>query len=379
MNFGLTEQEEALRQAARACLERESPKTLVREMESDEKGYSEKLWHKMADLGWMRLTIPHKYGGFGGRFLDVAILLEEMGRALVPGPFFATAVAGAPAITGGGDEPLKQRLLPGIAKGDVRFALALTEPGGTCTSLPSVVRASLDETRFVINGTKLFVPYAKTADYLICTARTRDVSSKESGVTVFVVDSKTPGIRYALLDTIADDKQYEVVFDKVSVPTDNVIGGVDRGWPVLEGILLRGAVGKCSEMVGIAQRALEISVEYSKQRVQFGRPIGAFQAIQHHLANMALDIDTSRLLTYQAAWRLSEGLPCKFEVAMAKSWTSDACRRVVALGHQIHGGVGFSMECDMQLYFRRAKAAELAFGQSDFHLDVVAAGMDANR
>ena len=182
----------------------------------------------------------------------------------------------------------------------------------------------------------------------------------------------TPGIQQTLLKTIASDRQSELVFNNVSVPSSALLGELNQGWAAIEKVLAWGAVGKCAEMVGGGQQVLDMTVEYAKQRVQFGRPIGSFQAIQHHCANMATDVEGSRYITYQAAWRLSENLPAENEVAMAKAWVSDAYRSVCALGHQCHGAIGFTKEHSMQLYSRRAKAAELMFGDSDLHLETVA-------
>ena len=162
------------------------------------------------------------------------------------------------------------------------------------------------------------------------------------------------------------------MFNKVKVGKADVLGELNKGWVEVERVIDRAAVAKCCEMVGGTQQVLEMTVDYAKERKQFGRPIGSFQAIQHHCANMMIDVDSCRFITYQAAWMLSEGLPCRKEIAMAKAWTSDAYRRVAALGHQVHGGIGFTMDHDMQLYYRRAKASELAFGDADYHRELLA-------
>jgi alkylation response protein AidB-like acyl-CoA dehydrogenase len=248
----------------------------------------------------------------------------------------------------------------------------LTEPSATWEAEGVATKATQEGDSYVISGTKLFIPDAHVADRIICVARTGEGAEPEEGITLFLVDGKSPGISHTLLKTIASDKQCEVVFDKVKVPKENIIGEVDKGWGVVEKVLRWAAVAKCAEMVGGAQQVLDMTVEYAKERVQFDRPIGSFQAIQHHCANMATDVDGCRLITYQAAWMLNEGLLCPKEVAMAKAWVSDAYRRVAALGHQVHGGIGFTKDHDMQLYFRRAKAGELAYGDADFQREVVA-------
>ena len=372
MDLGLSEEQEMLRRTARELLEKECPKALVRDMEEDEKGYSPELWQKFAEQGFLGLPFPEQYGGTGFGFLDLMVLVEEFGRALVPGPYFYTVVLSGMAINEFGTDEQKKEYLPKIADGQAIMTFAHTEPSGRWDAGGVSVTGVADGDDFVLNGVKLFIPDAHVSDYLLVTARTKESDNPEEGITVFLVDAKTSGISYEVLKTIASDKQCEVVLEDVRVPRSSVLGEVDRGWPVVDQMLRRGAVGKCAEMVGNSQQVLEMTVEYAKTRVQFGRPIGSFQAIQHHCANMATDVDGSRFITYQAAWRLSEDMPCDREVSMAKAWVSEACRRVAALGHQVHGGIGFTKEHDMQLFFRRAKQAELFFGDADYHKEKVA-------
>jgi alkylation response protein AidB-like acyl-CoA dehydrogenase len=370
MDLGLSEDQEMLRKMARDFLANECPKTLVREMEEDDKGYSPELWAKMAEQGWTGLPFPEKYGGVGYSFLDLAVLLEEMGRSCLPGPYFSTVVLAGGAILEAGSEEQKQKFLGEISEGKLIATLALTEPSASYDAKDIQVTATAEGGGYVVSGTKLFVPDANVADVMVVVARTGGQGAE--GITLLLVDPKAAGVSITQLKTIASDKLCEVTFDKVKVGQDAVLGAVGKGWPVVEAVLQKAAVAKCAEMVGGAQQVLEMTVNYAKERVQFGRPIGSFQAIQHHCANMAIDVDGSRFISYQAAWMLSEGLPSTKEVAMAKSWTSDAYRRLTALGHQVHGGIGFTKDHDMQLYYRRAKAAEVTFGDGDFHRDVVA-------
>jgi alkylation response protein AidB-like acyl-CoA dehydrogenase len=369
MDLGLNEAQQMLKNSAREFLERECPPAYVRAMEEDERGYTTEMWRKLAEQGWLGLIFPEKHGGVGLGFLDMAILLEEMGRALLPGPFFSTVILGGMAIMDAGSDAQKQEFLPRIAEGQVIVTLALTEPSARWDAAGVQTTATRSGNNYVVNGTKLFVPNAHVSDYLIVAART---GQSEKDVTLFIVPRNARGVKQTLLKTIASDRQSEVVFEGVSVPSSAILGQLNRGWDTIERVMQWGAIGKCAEMLGGGQKVLEMTVDYAKQRVQFGRPIGSFQAIQHHCANMATDVEGSRYITYQAAWRLSEGLPAGPEVAMAKAWVSDAYRRVCALGHQCHGAIGFTKEHNMQLYSRRAKAAELAFGDSDYHLEAVA-------
>jgi len=372
MDLGFTEEQEMLRTSARDFLTNECPKDLVRQMAEDEKGYTPELWRKMAELGWMGLAFPEEYDGMGMTFFDLIILLEEMGRACLPGPFFSTVVLGGLTILDAGTEEHKKELLTKIANGEIILTLALTEPSARYDPASITVKTTPDGDDYVINGTKLFVENAHIADYMICATRTKEGASPEEGITLFLVDAKSPGIATTLLKTIAGDKLCELVFDNVRVPKKTILGELDKGWPVMEKILEKATVALCAQMVGGAEATLEMSVNYAKERVQFGRPIGTFQAIQHHCANMVTDVDGSKYIMYEAAWKVSEGLPATMEVSMAKAWVTEAYQRVTLLGHQIHGGIGFTEEHDMPLYFKRAKAAESTFGDADWHREVVA-------
>ena len=372
MDLGLSEEQEMLRTSARDFLQKECPKQLVKQLDESEEGYSPELWRKMAQLGWMGLVFPEEYEGSGGSFVDLVVLLEEMGYNILPGPFFSTVVLGGLSILAAGDEDQKKEFLPKIANGEMILTLALTEPSAKYDAASVKTRAVSGDGGYVINGTKLFVPDANVADYLLCVARTKDGVKPEDGITVFLVDANSPGVKCTLLKTLARDKQCEVIFDNVKVPEKSVLGELGRGWPVVESILQKAAVAKCAEMVGGAQASLEMAVSYAKERVQFNRPIGSFQAIQHYCANMVTDVDGSRFVTYRAAWKVNEGLPATMDVAVAKAWTSEAYGRVTLLAHQIFGAIGFTMDHDMHLYYRRAKAGEIAFGDGDFQRAIVA-------
>lgn len=371
MDFSLNEEQKILKNTARDFFEKECPKSLVKEMLKDELGYSPQLWKKMADLGWMCLVLDPGYGGIGGSFLDLTLLMEEMGRALLPGPFFSTVILGSLTILEAGDEEARQKLLPAIAAGDLILTLALTEPDG-CYSQEGIKTEAVKKGEdYVINGTKLFIPDAHIAQYIICVARTGGIGE----ITLFLVDSKSSGLTITPLLTIAGDKQSEVIFNNVKIPPGHILGQIGRGWTYLEKVWPSVIVARCAEMVGGAQQALDMTAQYAKERHQFGRPIGSFQAIQHYLADMLTQVEACRHLTYQAAWLVSEELPCKKEVAIAKAWCSDAFKRVTSVAHQIHGAIGFTEEHDLYLYYKHAKAWELTFGDASNHKEVVAQEM----
>jgi alkylation response protein AidB-like acyl-CoA dehydrogenase len=372
MDLGLSEEQEMLKKSAREFLGRECPKKLVRELDDSDAGYSEELWKKMADLGWMGLAFPEKYGGNGGSFLDLAVLLEEMGYNILPGPFFSTVVLAGLTIMNAGSDQQKEEYLKKIVSGELIMTVALAEIDGTCTARSINTAAELKGENYILNGTKLFVPDANIAGYIIVAARTRKGFKPESGVTLFIVDGKSAGIKITPLKTLARDKQCEVVFKDVRVPKVNVLGKVNAGWTAIESTLQEAAVAKCAEMVGGAQASLDMAVNYAKERVQFGHPIGSFQAIQHYCADMVTDVDGSRFIMHRAAWSLSQGLPSQMLVSMAKAWISEAYLRVARISHQIFGAVGFTWDHDMHLYFRRAKTGEQAYGDAAYHRKIVA-------
>ena len=371
MDLGLDEQQELLKNFARDFLEKECPETLVREMEEDEKGYSPDLWQKMAQQGWMGLIITEDHGGTGMNLCELVVLLEEFGRALVPGPFVPTVVLGGVPIMHAGSDEQKSELLPKIAAGELIMTMALTEPSAKWTADGVQLEAKKDGGDYVLNGTKLFVQDGHVTDKMIVAARTG--GSGEDGVTLFIVDSKSDGIKFEVLKTIAADKQSEVTFENVKVPAASILGAEGKGWEIVEHTKRVATVSACAYLVGLSQMDFDVTLNYAKERVQFGRPIGSFQAIQHKLADAVIDVDGSRFITYKAAWSLQEGEDdADLMISMAKAWTSDASRRVVAHGQQIHGGIGFTKEYKIQLYFRRQKWMELMWGDADYHRELVA-------
>lgn len=376
MDFGLSAEQELLKKEVRHFLETECPRPVVRKLEATEAGYSPQMWRKMAELGWLGLVLPEEYGGVGGSLLDLAVLLEEVGRATVPGPIFSTMVMGVLPLLEAGSAEQKERLLPGVARGEVLLTMAIAEPETDCQPRHMATRASRRrDGSLAVSGTKLFVHNAHTADYLLVVARTGRAGNAGGGTSLLIVDRKAPGVGLAPLVTIAADRQFEVVLDRVPCGPGDVVGGPGQGWPVVKSTLLKATALQCAEMVGVAHKALELTAAYSATRVQFDRPIGSFQAVQHRLADMLTDVESSRWLSYQAVWRLEKGLPAEKEVSMAKAWTSDACQRVVSGAHHIHGGVGFDVEYDLHYHFRWSKALELNFGPAPLHRSLAEAAV----
>jgi len=375
VNLDLTEEQQMLKSMAHDFFEKEFPKTLVREMEDDPAGYRPQVWEKMAELGWIGLVIPERYGGAGLSFMDLVVLLEEMGRACLTGPFFSTAVLCTLPILATGSEELKGEFLPKIARGDMTLSLALTEPSSSYKAAGITTKAVPDKDVYIINGTKLFIHDAHIADYLLCVARTKVCSAPEDGVSLFLAGAQSPRIKISPLLSIADDKQNEVIFENVMVPKRNLLGELNQGWPVVKQLLEQAAIAKCAEMVGGADWVVETTVAYAKERVQYNRPIGSFGIIQHYLADMWTEVNMAKRLTYYAAWAIEQGLPCAMEVAMAKAWVNDTYKHCTRMGVQIHGAVGTTRDHDVGLYYRRARQAALLFGDSDSCREVVAQEM----
>ena len=373
MNIAFTEEQEMLRKAARDFLTAECPKKMVKELEEDEKkGYSPVIWKKMADLGWQGMVIPEKYKGQGMTFQDFAVLLEEMGRNILPGPFICTVIEGAYPIMDAGTEEQKKEFLPGIASGELIFTMAQLEPNGLFDASGITVKATHKGDHYVLDGTKVFVEMANVANYILCVARADKGASADDGITVFIVDAKSPGVHIEVMPTIGMDKLCEVQFKNVTVPQKNVLGKPDKGWHIVENVMRRGSIAKCAESIGGMQAAVDMTVAYSKERVQYDRPIGAFQALQHIMADMWTAMQTSRYIVYQAAWMESEGLPCTKEVAMAKAYVNEKYKWVTEKGVLLHGAIGTSREHDIPLYFRRAKSADIRYGGTDFNREIVA-------
>ncbi len=363
MDFGLNDDQETLQRYARDFLEKECPSTFVRAQMDSETAHDAAFYKKMAGLGWMAIAIPEEFGGQGqgNDYVDLAVLVEEMGRAVVPGAFFATVCLAAPVILDAGTDAQKTALLPGIADGSRTATVAYTEESGRV----DVDGIQMPGNDGVLNGTKTFVPDAHVADTLIVAART------SAGVGLFVVASDAPGVSIKQLSTMDMTRRWcSVSFDNVKAEP---LGSGGDEWPALERALQKATALVAAECVGGSQKVLDMSVEYAKVRMQFGRPIGSFQAVKHRCADMLVDVEMGRSAMYYAAWASSEDdaeLP--LAASVAKAWCGEAFTRVAANGIQVHGGIGFTWEHDMHLYFKRAKVNELLFGDTTYHREIVA-------
>lgn len=373
MDFSLTKEQNLLKNSFRDFLIKECPADHVREMEQDQRGYSLDLWHKMSELGWLGLVFQSKYGGMDGNFLELALLLEEMSYFALPGPFFTAVVLGGLSILSAGDEKQIQTFIPMIAKGESIVTLALIETSANYEPEAIHTKASpYKKNNFSISGIKLFVPDMHVADHVICVALTKSSKEPENNISLFLINSKKTGINYTKLNTISADRQFEVNINQVKVSGEDLLGKLHQGWAIVKKILQQAAIAKCAEMIGGAQWILDTTISYAKKRVQFNHPVGSFQAIQHKCANMLVDLEGARFVTYEAAWKQSKGLPVAMEASIAKAWVSGAYQKICDEGHQIHGGIGIINDHDMPLYSQRAKAYESIFGDPDFHREMIA-------
>ena len=372
MDFGLSEEQDLLQQSARDFLARECPTSFVREMTRSDDGFSRALHEKMAAMGWTGLIIPEKFGGLGLQMLDLAVLAEELGRVVAPGPFFSSSVLAALSLVHSGATGLKNEWLPRIAKGEAVGALAFVEENDRLDPAGITARCTKTRNGYRLHGRKMFVTDAHVADFLVVAFRSRGAG--ESGVSLFLLPRDTPGVSIQPLHSIDQTRRpCEVTFRNVEVPAGALLADETKGWKLLTRVIDGACVVLAADSLGGSQRALELAVEYSKVREQFGRPIGSFQAVKHIAAEMVSDVEPARSLVWYAANAYDqEPRAAARAAAMAKARLSDVYCRTTNRAVQIHGGIGFTWEHDMHLWFKRAKWNETAFGDATFHRERLA-------
>jgi alkylation response protein AidB-like acyl-CoA dehydrogenase len=379
MDIGFSEEQELLRDTARKFLDGECTTKFVREMMASDAAVTADFWQQLAANGWLGITYPEEEGGSGLGLVDLVVLMEEIGRAVMPGPFPATVLLGGTAIAAAGSPAQRREWLPRIAAGEVKASLAVTEPNARWDAAGITATARESRGGFVLSGTKMFVPDAHLADVLVVAARSRDGSTMEDGVSLFLVPKDAAGLGIRRLPSVDETRKLcEVKLDNVAVPGSALLGEVHQGWAPLQQVIDRAAVALSAEMCGAAQRVLDMTVDYAKLRVAFGKPIGTYQGVKHKCADMLVEIENAKSLTYYAAWAVDEGeADAALAVSMAKAAASDAGRKVCAAGIQLHGGIGMTWEHDLQLYLKRAKADEVAFGDASWHRERIARLMGA--
>lgn len=366
MDVLMNDDERMIADSAREFMDAECPPALVRAMETDPLGYPKELWAKVAELGWQGMCLPENSGGSNMPLVYLGLVLREAGRALAPLPLHSTAVASL-AIARDGSEAQQATYLPDVVAGKSIMTWALTEDDPRLIPEAVKMQAKAHGEHFVLNGVKLFVDNFPAADHVLVAARTESGSKGAQGLTLFIVDAKSKGISEKGLITLAKDRQSEVTFKDVSVPKADIIGEVGAGWPIIERMLDRGTALLCAQMVGAARKDIEMAFEYAKFREAFGQPIGAFQSVQHMCADMQMWVDGAELLTFEALWKLDQGLPASVEVSQAKAFCNEKCEAAVRQSQTIHGGIGFMMEFDLQLWFRRVSAWSMRLGTAFEH------------
>ena len=366
MNFAFSEEQDQLREFVRSFLEEKSSEDDVREQMETDQGYDEAVWNQMAEqMGLQALAIPEEYGGQGFGFIEQVVVLEEMGRALLCAPYFSSCVLAANTLLHSGDEDAKNAHLPGIASGETRATLAFTEESGRWDEGGITMQATPGDGGWTLDGVKSYVLDGATANLILVAARS------DAGVSLFAVQPDAEGLTRTALSTM-DTTRKQAKLEFSGVPA-TLIGTDGGGWDVLSTVLDLAAVALAAEQVGGAQMCLDMSVEYAKVRVQFGRPIGSFQAIKHKCADMLLEVESAKSAAYYAGWcanEMNDELP---QVAsLAKSYCSEAYFHASAENIQIHGGIGFTWEHPAHLYFKRAKSSELLFGDPTYHRELLA-------
>jgi alkylation response protein AidB-like acyl-CoA dehydrogenase len=373
VDFDFTEEQVALRGLAREVLAAESAAPEVRKQMADATGYSESLWKQLAETGLLGITIDEAHGGLGLGLIEQALVLEEMGRAAYPGPYFSTVVLAATAIIAGGDRAQLDAYLPGIAEGTLKATLALMEDRLATGPEGIALRARSQGGEYVLSGVKRFVPFAHVADLILVAARTSESSDPSHGVTIFAVDKGAEGLSIepnVMIDQT--NKVSTLTLENVRVGREAVVGQVDGSWKILEIVLRRAAVASAAVMLGAARKCMDMSVEYAKVREQFGQAIGSFQAIKHACAEMLVEVENAHGATYYAAWAVDAAAPdAGLAASVAKSYVGDAARKVCGSAIQVHGGIGFTWEYDLHLYFKQAKFLESLYGDAEHHRELV--------
>lgn len=363
MDFRLSDQQELLVSNAREFFQHHCPSTLVQELALDARGFPDDLWRQVSALGWPGLLVPAEFGGSAGSLLDVMLLVEEMGRACFPSPYVQSCVASTALLLAAGNASQQQLLLPAMARGERLYTLAFAEESADFSPASITMQG---EVGGALQGVKLFVKDAHVADHLIVAVR------GNQGLNLLLLETGRPGITLEPMETISGEKLFAITFDRVSIQQEDVLGTAGRGWESLEPIMQLGALARGAEMVGCARFVLETCVDYAKGREQSGRPIGSFQAIQHHCADALRNVEGARYILYDAAWKLQQGTAGAADVAMAKAYIGEACLWVARKGHQILGAISYCEEHPLHLYHKRIQAAALDFGDAALHYETVA-------
>jgi alkylation response protein AidB-like acyl-CoA dehydrogenase len=372
LDLDFSPEQQLLATTVRDVLARHCPLEVVRAMEDDPVGYPVDLWRQLGELDLVGLLLPEAYGGSGMTLLEGVALYQELGRALAPTPHFVSAVMGGGVLAAAGSDELKDRWLTSVSSGEAILTPAWLEPDGAFSPLGVQLRAVPSGGGFTLSGTKRHVAFARAADRLVVLARTGD---GPADIDLFLVDPTVAGVTLNQQFSIASDTQYDVVFEAVQVAEDERIGAPQSGWATWTEVLDPALVLLAAQAIGGARQALEITVQYAKDRHQFTKPLGAFQAIAHYLADAITTVDGGEQLVHEAAWAAAEGRPINRLAPMSKLFACRTYRDVTAMAQQVFGGIGFTLDFDIQLYFRRAKQLQVSWADTSSLEEAVAAAV----
>jgi alkylation response protein AidB-like acyl-CoA dehydrogenase len=366
MDLGLTEDQELLKSTASNFVQQEYSKETLVELEKTSTGITSELLRKAVDLGWFGILIPEDYGGSGRSFTDTAVLFEELGRGPVFGPHFSSGVLGALTVMQAATEAQKQAILPRVAAGEQMLAVAVTEPNHGWLPEKIQLQATRQNGNYVLNGVKLFVHDAQIASHLVCAVRT-GAGNGSSGISLLLIPKDTPGVAVRTLPGWSSQVD-EVRFDNVQVPVEALLGDTEgQGWEAFDAAAMQAIPILCAYKVGSCQQVYEMSVEYSRTRVQFGQPIGRFQRVQDHIIGIVNNLDAARWTTYEALWKLDSNRAAASSIHLAKAVTSEAYLRVCAGGHEVHAGVGVISEYGLTLHTQRSRTLYHLLGDAKLH------------
>lgn len=357
MDLSLNETQEMLRTAAHDFVEHECPSKVALQLDKSETGFSRDMWRKMGELGWLGMILPEEYGGMNSSLTDLAVVFQELGWGAVPGPFLSSAVICGLVVLQGGSEQQKKELLPSVSSGKEIMTLALTEPD--CQWSPESVQltAKARDGKYILNGTKLFIPDAHIADRIICVARTRQSRNPEQGITLFLVDKNAPGLSCRNLEGFVGEKESELTFDSVEVDSSAIIGQPNKGWTIIKSVTEKASPILCAYKVGGCQRVWELTVDYCRTRVQFGSSIGTFQRVQDHVIEILNAMDAAKWTTYEALWKLDSGKEdAAKSVILAKIVSSEGFHKACTHAHEVHAGVGVDRNYPLHLYTKKSRS-----------------------
>lgn len=372
LDLNLTESEEMLKATALDFMKRDAPKEVIQHLQETDTGLTDELWRKVVEMGWLGIIIPEQYGGAGNPLTSAGVLFEAIGAGPLPGPYFSSGILSSLIVLEAGTDEQKQQILPAIAEGKQILTLALTEPDYSWG--PGVIRttATSEGSDFILDGLKLFTMDAQAATHFIVVARTEKESDPAKGISLFLVDRESEGISVTRLPGFLTGRSFEVKLDSVKVPQSAMLGGKDEGWPLLQKSIDKAIPVLCAYKVGGCQAVFDMTLEYSRIRVQFGLPIGRFQRVQDMIINMVTHLDAARWATYEALWKLDTQRPAMESIHLAKALASRAYWEVCTIGHQVFSGVSYSKEHALSFHTRASRSLYNFLGEPTYHRQQIA-------